>query len=345
MLRHSDWIVCTAGNWLALAVVVSSAVTSFGQEPPLPANTAIALTSPANGAYVGVLHKVHGQLAQRGQPIVLVRVQQPGAPWWVQEPALPTAPGRFMSASQFGNGETPDGVQFEVLALLALNPAQAAPFKVGRALATLPPELPRSAVIVVTRGAAPAADGAAVVNFAIPEAVQDAAPLPGPLGLQALPLGQVIDAPPMPGNGLAANPPPGQAVGIGMDQEDVGQEATEGTVDEQIVLSPAPLAEVGEVFEIQGQAPLATQPVVLLRPNVEHGVWRIQGKPHVEPDGTFRVRMRCGNERTPSGTQFRFVVLLPVTNQQVRPLSIGKTLKALPINMPHSREIIVKRGQ
>jgi hypothetical protein len=95
----------------------------------------------------GRLQVVTGTLREGGVPVVLVRSDMPGEPWWVQGEPLQTGRGGFSAKAVFGSARTVAGAKFRVVTILA-GPADG-PFRTGQQIEELP-DLPASNQLVVT---------------------------------------------------------------------------------------------------------------------------------------------------------------------------------------------------
>jgi hypothetical protein len=95
----------------------------------------------------GHLQVVTGTVRQGGVPVVLVRSDLPGEPWWVQGKPQQSGRNGFSAKAIFGSARTAAGAKFRVVTILA-GPADG-PFRTGQQLNELP-DLPASNQLVVT---------------------------------------------------------------------------------------------------------------------------------------------------------------------------------------------------
>lgn len=94
----------------------------------------------------GRLQLVTGTLRAGGVPVVLVRSDMPGEPWWVQGEPVPTGRSGFAAKAVFGSARTPAGAKFRVVVMLT-DPD--GPYRTGQQLKELP-DLPLSNQLVIT---------------------------------------------------------------------------------------------------------------------------------------------------------------------------------------------------
>jgi hypothetical protein len=139
----------------ALAACLSLAVTpALAQEkkdkPP------VTLLSPKDGAVVPQVEELEGRVdGKDAWPVVFVRPLVGEEPWWVQPAVTDVVSGQWTGKIHFGNNDTPAGTKFSVIVGVARNKEEAAKFKAGTTLETLPPDLPHSAPITVYRDKQP----------------------------------------------------------------------------------------------------------------------------------------------------------------------------------------------
>lgn len=116
------------------------------------------IDSPADNGQVRRIHEMTGKVDDGRHPVVLVRAEATGSPWWVQDrPALETS-GEFRAKVRFGNDKTPAGAAFRVVVLMAGDAAGAEGFAVGSALKQLPHDVDRSREIRVLLAATEGAE-------------------------------------------------------------------------------------------------------------------------------------------------------------------------------------------
>ena len=82
-------------------------------------NPGAVILSPKQNAKVDNRADLFGKVQVRGWPIVLVRADQPGAMWWVQESFEATKPGHFKVNARFGNERTRHGTPFRAAVIVA----------------------------------------------------------------------------------------------------------------------------------------------------------------------------------------------------------------------------------
>jgi hypothetical protein len=107
------------------------------------------IVAPTRGAKVRSRQELIAKVLTPGQPIVLVRADQPGSQWWVQQPIEITGPQTFKAGLRFGNERTPNGTRFLVVVLLAQTEEEVAGFKPDVPLEDLPVGTPSSAELSV----------------------------------------------------------------------------------------------------------------------------------------------------------------------------------------------------
>jgi hypothetical protein len=108
------------------------------------------LTHPRNNDSVASMMQVTGKVRTDEFPIVLVRNDERNEEWWVQGPIEFNKQGDFACQTRFGNEKTPDGQRFRVVVLSLPKAVAETSFSIGKAIAKLPDDVPRSDEIVVT---------------------------------------------------------------------------------------------------------------------------------------------------------------------------------------------------
>lgn len=124
-------------------------VATFAALPWLAAGATIE-TDPVTidvRPQAGRLQLVTGTIREGGIPVVLVRSDLPGEPWWVQGEPQPAAKNGFAAKAVFGSARTVPGAKFRVVAILA--GPEDGPFRTGQQIRELP-DLPVSNQLVVT---------------------------------------------------------------------------------------------------------------------------------------------------------------------------------------------------
>ena len=135
---------------LPLRVSVLAILATFAAMPWLAAGATKTKTDPVTidvRPQAGRLQLVTGTLREGGVPVVLVRSDMPGEPWWVQGEPTPTGRSGFAAKAVFGSAKTPAGAKFRVVVMLA-GPDDG-PYRTGQQLKELP-DLPLSNQLVVT---------------------------------------------------------------------------------------------------------------------------------------------------------------------------------------------------
>lgn len=137
-------------NWsLSMLVAGLLAAVVIGGVQAKSYEVSAVLVTPKQRAKVDRRTELIGKVLVRGWPVVLVRADQPGSQWWVQESAQGTAPAHFKVNARFGNDKTPAGTPFRVVVLMLQTAEQTKQFMPGVSFQVLPPNLPRSAETVV----------------------------------------------------------------------------------------------------------------------------------------------------------------------------------------------------
>jgi hypothetical protein len=130
------------------------AMHAFGAEPD-PAEIAqmvdVRISRPAPGSVVARWEDVIAMTLEPGWPVVLVRSEDKGDSWWVQQTV--TRQGNVIGARvNFGNVDTLSAKGFEMVVLLLDNSAQAVRFRTAHEFKAIPPGLRRSPVFRYVRG-------------------------------------------------------------------------------------------------------------------------------------------------------------------------------------------------
>jgi eukaryotic-like serine/threonine-protein kinase len=111
----------------------------------------LMIESPQNGATVGMREILIGRMQSDGWPMIFVQADIPGQPWWCQSPVTSVEHGGFRSEVVFGDEQTPHGMQFRVVAVVAPTREAAHNFKLGAKHLVLPNGLPHTTEVVVSR--------------------------------------------------------------------------------------------------------------------------------------------------------------------------------------------------
>jgi len=112
----------------------------------------IAIVSPKDGAKAAQSEEVEGKLNIDGWPVVLVQPQAGEKVWWIQEPVEEIDKGKFTVPVRLGDDKTPVGTKFKLVIIVAKDKQEAQKYERGKTRATLPPGLPKSEPVVVSRG-------------------------------------------------------------------------------------------------------------------------------------------------------------------------------------------------
>jgi len=107
------------------------------------------------------------------------------------------------------------------------------------------------------------------------------------------------------------------------------------------IVRPAAGTRVSRVEELHGKLDRGQHAVVLVRCAQPNSPWWIQEQVERSGESGFKSRVRFGNDKTPPGTEFQAVVILPPTAEAARQFRVGETLKTLPDGIPKSRLVQV----
>jgi len=133
-------------SWLGLAWAAPPAAAQGEKKP-----AAVIEYPKANGT-IDQAEELEGRLDAKGWPVILVRAQAPGQPWWIQPPVDEVADGgAFKAQCNFGDAMTSKGTKFRVVVVVAKSRDEARKFKAGETRDTLPPGMPRSDYVNVVR--------------------------------------------------------------------------------------------------------------------------------------------------------------------------------------------------
>ncbi|SMP76386.1 hypothetical protein SAMN06265222_12128 [Neorhodopirellula lusitana] len=83
-------------------------------------------------------------------PVILIRSTQANDDWWVQGVCVPDGRNRFVSSVRFGNGSTPAGTRFWIVAIYP-DAEQAKELRPGLSLEQLPEGVSQSTEVEVVR--------------------------------------------------------------------------------------------------------------------------------------------------------------------------------------------------
>lgn len=146
--RHSLWVVSITVGF------VHAGVSSGGQDKinPLVAK----IHSPKHDTVVGEVEEVDGKLTTPGQHAVLfVKPLVDGGLYWIQSATDTATDGSFTGSVHFGDQHS-KGVGFHLVAGAVKSKEEAAKYKPGQTLATLPEGLTTTAPVLVYRDERPA---------------------------------------------------------------------------------------------------------------------------------------------------------------------------------------------
>lgn len=116
----------------------------------------IRIASPKRGSEVASVDTLSGQITEYGQPYILVRARekkQEGnekSTWWVQQNVQLDSEGRFRGRVHFGNKSSPDGMEFEVIAILVTEADFARTLQRKYSIDEIPRNVIRSRTLQVT---------------------------------------------------------------------------------------------------------------------------------------------------------------------------------------------------
>jgi len=113
---------------------------------------------PRPEAIVSDIEEVEGLVSGNAVwPVLFVRPDLAGQPWWTQPPVEEVDSGKFAAQIHFGDKTTPAGTSFQLVLCLARSKEEAATFKAGATSTTLPPGMTATKPLVVFRDKRPAA--------------------------------------------------------------------------------------------------------------------------------------------------------------------------------------------
>lgn len=137
--------LCYAAPLVAVLAVLCMDLPA-GARPSRPA--AVIVTPKRNDA-VSREAELFGKLLAPGRPVVLVREDQPGSLWYVQQASQPIDGKTFKTRISFGSDATPHGRRFFVMVVLIRNAKDLETFQTRTAVDDIPWDMPRSAQIPV----------------------------------------------------------------------------------------------------------------------------------------------------------------------------------------------------
>lgn len=136
-----------AAIWQSEPVPVRLDQSAQQEEGPVVISAAVL--KPQADEKVKRVTELIGRVPDKLKPIVLIRVDDSGGLWWVQNPVAMGKGGYFKSTVRFGNDKTPDGTKFRVVVVTPRSGQEASVLKAGNSLADLPSGIPRSKEITV----------------------------------------------------------------------------------------------------------------------------------------------------------------------------------------------------
>jgi eukaryotic-like serine/threonine-protein kinase len=110
----------------------------------------LVIESPKPGTTVGMREDLTGRMESGGWPVIFVRADIPGQPWWCQAPVAKVEGGRFSTTVFFGDEFTPPGTTFRIGGIVTPAREEALKFEGGSKQQVLPQGFPQSVEVVVT---------------------------------------------------------------------------------------------------------------------------------------------------------------------------------------------------
>jgi hypothetical protein len=110
----------------------------------------LVIENPQEGATVGMREVITGRVESGGWPVIFVRADIPGQPWWCQSPVETVDGGKFTTNAVFGDEFTKSGTKFQVAGIVAPTHDDALKFQMGMKEQALPEGFPQSVPVVVT---------------------------------------------------------------------------------------------------------------------------------------------------------------------------------------------------
>jgi hypothetical protein len=144
--------MCIRAKWLVICALGFLFATGHVAGQETKKTPAAVVDSPTADEAVEESSQVDGHLNETGWPVVLVK--PPGdLPWYVQAPVESLTDGKkFSVAAKFGDSMTKPRTKFKVVIIVAKDKRAAYEYETGAQLKALPPGLPRSKTITVSRG-------------------------------------------------------------------------------------------------------------------------------------------------------------------------------------------------
>jgi hypothetical protein len=141
----------------ALTPVVCLMSVAIGRtEDGTPAPALILFPRP--DAVVAENEELEGKVAD-GWPVIFIRPNVDGGMWWAQKPIDEVIDGAFSVAIHVGDEATLPGTEFSIRVCIAKSKSEAAQYKAGRRMNTLPIELKTTEAISVFRDVRPTQPG------------------------------------------------------------------------------------------------------------------------------------------------------------------------------------------
>src|SRR5262249_51948041 len=110
----------------------------------------LVIENPRQGETVDMREELSGRLESEGWPVIFVRADLPGQPWWCQAPVAKVDGGKFTTKVVFGDEFTPSGTKFRIAGIVTRTHEEALTVDIGANEQPLPEGYPQSAVVVVT---------------------------------------------------------------------------------------------------------------------------------------------------------------------------------------------------
>lgn len=307
------------------ALAVLSIENTADARAPRPA---AVIVTPKRDDLVSREAEVFGKLLLPGRPVVLVREDQPGSFWHVQDAGQPIDGKTFKSRVTFGSGHTPQGRRFFVMVVLVRNAKQLAAFQPRAAIDDIPWDMPRSAQIpvVLDRRAEPR-----------PQANWIDRPAPEGSGIPVVPDRWEE---PEPRTNLIVEPTPestpeSKGSPVVPDQIENPQPQT------SLIVRPTPGSKVSRVEELVAVVDDGAPVAAMVRSNESGSYWWVQDIIESAPGGKVTAAVRFGNQSTQPGSRFSIVLLLPKSLRDLKQLQVGDYMRHLPDRIPKSKEVEV----
>ncbi len=221
------------------------------------------VTSPVAGQAVATSSRVMIEMLGPGHPIIAVRSKEKNSYWWIQEAAKSVSSREYAVDARFGNENTDDRTEFEIVAMVAENARAAASFKLGTAVKQLPAELVQSKMVDVVLDRTESFSHGATLSAEL---------------MQPIP------------NGLAQRL---QRVSVRMSDH------------------------------------IGAQPLLLVRSMERNSPWWVQDVMQSDGKGNLTGLARIGNEKTPAGSRFLMMLVVPNT-ESARAVAVpGTSMKEI----------------